>query len=132
MPPAQAETGSMSAILVVDDNDQLRTMVRRMLELRGHAVTTASDGKQATRQLIAGPVPDLVITDLIMPEQEGIETIEIIRERFPTVKIIAMSGGGRVLDYLPNAAAMGAHQTLSKPFSAEELHLAVAAALADE
>ena len=122
----------MSSILVVDDNEQLRTMVRRMLEARGHTVTTAADGRQATRQLIAGPVPDLVLTDLVMPEQEGIETIAIIRERYPSVKIVAMSGGARVLDYLPDAAAMGAHQTLSKPFSAEELDLAIAAALADE
>ena len=90
----------MASILVVDDNEQLRTMVRRMLAARGHAVTTAADGRQAIRQLVAGPVPDLVLTDLVMPEQEGIETI--------------------------------AHQTLSKPFSAEELDLAIAAALADE
>jgi CheY-like chemotaxis protein len=122
----------MSSILVVDDNAQMREVIRRLLAQNGHAVTTAHDGKHATRLLTAGPLPDLVITDLIMPEQEGIETITIIRERFPQVKIIAMSGGGQVADYLPNAMALGAHQTLAKPFSAAALHAAVAAALADE
>ncbi len=124
----------MSTILVVDDNGQIRELMRRMLEKMGHVVTTAPDGKYATRLLSAGPLPDLLITDLIMPEQEGIETITIVRDRFPDVKIIAMSGAGQwgALDYLPSAKALGAHETLAKPFTSSALYAAVAAALADE
>ncbi|MEO8620594.1 MAG: response regulator [bacterium] len=124
----------MASILVVDDSAAFRDVIRRMLAKVGHDVTTTSDGQEAIRLLANGPLPDLVITDLIMPNQEGIETIIIIRERFPTVKIVAMSGGGQVgaLDYLSSAMAMGAHQTLSKPFSIDGLRSAVTAALVDE
>ncbi|MEP6989365.1 MAG: response regulator [bacterium] len=123
----------MASILVVDDQAQMLDVIRRMLSKVGHEITTASDGGEAIRLLTDGPLPDLVITDLIMPGQEGMETIMIIRERFPGVKIIAMSGGGQVsgLEYLPSASAMGAHQTLAKPFSTEALRTTVNAALAD-
>ncbi len=124
----------MPSILVVDDDEQVRELVRRMLVKNGHDVTTATDGRHATRMLSVGPLPDIVITDIVMPEQEGIETITIIRERFPSVKVIAISGAaqGGALEYLPSAKALGAHETLAKPFTPGALYDAVAAALADD
>jgi len=107
----------------------MRQLMHRMLVGAGHDVTLCADGKEAIRLLEIGRVPDLVVTDLIMPEQEGMETIMIIHERFPAVKIIAMSGAP---GYLASAVALGAHETLAKPFSASTLDAAIAAALAHE
>ena len=83
----------MARILVVDDEEGIRTLLRNILVREGHHVTTAADGVEALQVVDTQPV-DLVITDLIMPEKEGVETISELRKRFPAVKIIAMSGGG--------------------------------------
>jgi CheY-like chemotaxis protein len=120
----------MSHILLIDDDDLLRPMLCAMLEEMGHTVTEARNGKEGTR-LYRSVAADLVLTDLIMPEKEGIETIMDLRKDFPGVKIIAMSGGGRVsaADYLRIAQQVGAGRILSKPFSEDELRLAIAAML---
>ncbi|MGA2692059.1 MAG: response regulator [Opitutaceae bacterium] len=116
----------MKRILLVDDDDLFRRMLALILTKLGYEVREACNGKEAIK-LFDDSAPDVVLTDLIMPEKEGLETIAEIRQSHPHVKIIAMSGGGRVsaVDHLRVAKAMGADQILAKPFSNE----AVAAAL---
>jgi CheY-like chemotaxis protein len=120
----------MKRILVVDDNDEVRRIVGKTLEKAGYEVLTAENGLAAMKVYREQPV-DLVITDLIMPEQEGLETIFELRRLTPELKIIAISGGGRLEpeDYLPIATGIGAALTLAKPFLAEELLAAVASLL---
>jgi DNA-binding NtrC family response regulator len=112
----------MASILVVDDEEQMRTLLEMLLTRAGHEVVTASNGREGMQRYRARPM-DLVITDLIMPEREGVETIIELARGYPLCKIIAMSGGGRVgsQDYLPLAGSLGAHATLAKPFSNERL-----------
>lgn len=109
-------------ILLVDDNRELRCVLRKILVRAGYAVTEAGHGREALKLHKLQPA-DLILTDLIMPEMEGIETILELKRLQPGVKVIAMSGGGRVnaSDYLNLAAALGAARTLSKPFSESEL-----------
>ena len=99
----------MSQIILVDDDEAVRVIVRLALVRFGHEVREAVDGREAMKLCAESP-PDLIVTDLIMPGQEGIETIGLVRRRFPNVRIIAMSGGGRVsaTDYLQTALAIGA------------------------
>jgi two-component system, cell cycle sensor histidine kinase and response regulator CckA len=106
-------------ILVVDDEAEIRKLLRQFLEHAGYQVAEASNGRQAVAEVDAGGVA-LVITDLVMPEKEGIETIREMRQHHRDVKIIAMSGafGGR---FLRTAEMLGAHATLSKPVRAEQL-----------
>jgi len=107
----------MKRILVIDDDSQMREMLRKVLERAGYDVEDAADGKIGTKIHRQEPV-DLVVTDLIMPEKEGIETIREFRRDFPQLKIIAISGGGRIgaNGYLSVAKTMGAHRIFSKPF----------------
>ena len=109
-------------ILVIDDDDQFRGMLRQTLEHAGYEVTDAPNGKEGIRVFRENPA-DLVITDIIMPEKEGIETIKELRRDFPDVKIIAISGGGRIgpVSYLKMAKGLGAQCTLTKPIEREEL-----------
>ena len=120
----------MARILVIDDDDAFRRMLRRTLERAGHSVTEAGDGAQGLKVLRDIAV-DLVITDLIMPEMEGIETIRALRHDYPELGIIAMSGGGRMTPdgYLAAAKGFGAARVLAKPFENEELFAAIEAAL---
>ncbi len=122
----------MQRILVIDDEPQLRAILKRFLEIEGYEVEVASDGKEGMRLFNRNPA-DLVITDLIMPEKEGIETIRELKASFPSVKIIAMSGGGRIgpETYLSLAKRLGAHKTLTKPFELKELGDAVREMLAN-
>ena len=112
----------MSAILVIDDDASVREVVSEMLRLEGHEVTIAENGREAT-PLLADRDFDLVITDLIMPEKEGIETISEIRRTDSRIPIVAISGGGRLGpgDYLETARYIGADATLAKPFARQEL-----------
>lgn len=116
----------MKRILVIDDEPQLRAMLKRFLEMEGYEVAVAADGREALR-LYAGQPADVVITDLIMPEKEGIETIKELKENYPAVKIIAMSGGGRMgpETYLSLAGKLGAQRTFTKPFELRALGDAV-------
>ena len=118
----QAGGWNMAKILVVDDEDLVRLTLRQMLEAGGHEVIEATNGKQGVA-LEAENSVDLVVTDIIMPEQEGIETIVQLRRKNPLLKIIAISGGGRMknMDFLKIAANVGADATLTKPFSTQEL-----------
>ncbi|MAT82683.1 MAG: response regulator [Gammaproteobacteria bacterium] len=112
----------MSAILVIDDDASVREVVSEMLRLEGHEVTIAENGREATTMLAEHDF-DLVITDLIMPEKEGIETISEIRRTDSRIPIVAISGGGRLGpgDYLETARYIGADATLAKPFARQEL-----------
>jgi CheY-like chemotaxis protein len=106
------------SILVVDDEPGIRELLSLMLEAAGHNVVAAEDGIQAPKVLAAQPI-QVVITDLLMPERDGLEFIAEIRKKFPGVKIIAMSGGGHIArdSYLRIAKSFGAHVLLEKPFS---------------
>jgi CheY-like chemotaxis protein len=123
----------MPHILLIDDDDFFRGMVRKSLEGMGHTVTVASDGRQGVAVYKSKPA-DLVITDLIMPEQEGLETIMELRRLHPGLKIIAISGGGRASakDYLPVAKKLGASRILAKPFSPETLGALIEELLAEK
>jgi len=112
----------MHRILLIDDEEPFRRMLRIVLSDLGYAVTEAREGGEALTLLRQGSA-DVVITDLIMPGKEGIETIKELRRDHPQVKIIAMSGGGRLspANYLHIAQVMGAHRILTKPFSHDEL-----------
>ncbi len=106
------------SILVVDDEPGIRELLCLMLEAAGHSVVSAEDGLQAPKVLAAQPV-QIVITDLLMPERDGLEFITEVRKKYPLVKIIAMSGGGHIArdSYLRIAKNFGAHVLLEKPFS---------------
>jgi DNA-binding response OmpR family regulator len=115
----------MAKILVIDDEPALRTMLRDSLEPE-HAIVEAGNGIEGVRAFAADAF-DLVITDIIMPDQEGIETIIEIRKMKPTQKIIAMSGGGRTktVEFLKIAERLGASQVLKKPFGPSVIRDAV-------
>jgi CheY-like chemotaxis protein len=116
----------MQRILVIDDDEQMRALLRDILERAGYEVTEAQHGLEGLRLFRACPA-DLVVTDLIMPEKEGVETILELRAEFPEVPIIAVSGGGRngPRDYLEIAARLGARRTVAKPFTRQEILAAV-------
>ena len=107
----------MARILIIEDEPQLRHMVEQLLTRAGHEVHSACDGRSGM-DLYHEQLPDLVITDILMPEVDGLEIIRSLRREFPQVKIIAMSGGGETgkLQYLPEAREFGADIALSKPF----------------
>ena len=109
-------------ILVIDDDHLVRYALSKILLGAGYAVVTASDGRRGMAVLRAEH-PDVVITDIIMPEQEGIDTIIQIRRERPAIKIIAISGGGRIrnVDFLEMAHSLGASEVIAKPFEANEL-----------
>ena len=117
----------MAKVLVIDDESQVRSMVRELLEDEGYAVVDAKDGKEGLK-LFRNEPTDLVITDIIMPEKEGLETILELRRFSPGVKIIAISGGGRLVskDCLDIAQKFGAQRVFSKPLNNNELLRAIA------
>jgi CheY-like chemotaxis protein len=112
----------MALVLVIDDEPKMRQMVRRVLSLAGHSVVEADDGAAALRHM-QREAPAVVLTDILMPGTEGIETIFEVRRAAPKTRIIAMSGGGRAgnLDFLRLAERAGADAVLAKPFRAAEL-----------
>ena len=109
-------------ILVIDDDHLVRYALSKILLSAGYEVVTASDGRRGMAVLWEED-PDVVITDIIMPEQEGIDTIIQMRRERPRVKIIAISGGGRIrnIDFLEMAQSLGANDVLAKPFEVDEL-----------
>lgn len=121
----------MTSILLVDDDEQLRTMLSVVLRRAGYEVQVAIDGIEASN-LYRSHQTDLIITDLIMPEKEGLEIIRELRKDYPQAKIIAMSGGGRTgtMNYLKVAKAFGAQEVLEKPFPNQEFLEAIRRVLA--
>jgi CheY-like chemotaxis protein len=118
----------MARILVIDDEQEVRLVLQKVLTDAGHDVVSASDGADGLKQFRASPA-DLVITDLYMPNQEGIETMRQLRMEGPDVPIIVISGHPDAGAVLAVARWLGAAATLTKPFSSEDLLSAVVTAL---
>lgn len=118
----RSDPAKPTSVLIVDDNADMRSFVKIVLERAGFEAQVAADGERALDLQRAHPV-DVLITDIFMPERDGIELIHQFKSAFPQVKIIAMSGGGRISkrDYLPFAADIGADLVLRKPFAADAL-----------
>ena len=108
----------MARILVIDDEADVRTATRRILERSGHEVMEASSGEEGVESFNQNPA-DLIITDIVMPGQGGVETVALLREQNPGLRIIAMSA--HALDELPEAAKFGAARTIVKPFTVDTL-----------
>jgi len=106
-------------VLVIEDNAELREYLRLALELHEHQALTAENGRQALAYL-DGHAVDAVITDVFMPEMDGIETVAALRKKFPDIRVVAMSGRPGV-DYLAVARELGVTRTLRKPFEISEL-----------
>jgi DNA-binding NtrC family response regulator len=121
----------MQRVLVIDDDEQVRALLYEILDRAGFEVIEATNGAEGLK-LYRNQPADLVITDLIMPEKEGVETILELRREFPEARVVAISGGGRNggRDYLPIAAQLGARRTVAKPFSRQAILEAVRDALA--
>jgi CheY-like chemotaxis protein len=127
----------MNDILIIDDEEDIREALRRVLEHAGYRVRAAEDGADGMIKM-QQRAADIIITDIIMPRLNGVETIAAMRERFPGARIIAISGGGNfgVTDYQPNAITTsaylaaatkaGAHVILIKPFDTADLIKAIA------
>ncbi|MDH4344550.1 MAG: response regulator, partial [Nitrospira sp.] len=108
----------MPSVLVVDDQDQVRQLIRETLEQAGYEVEEASNGKEGVERYRAKS-SDLIIMDLLMPDQDGLEAIMTLRREFPDTRVIAMTGASDtigVLDLLDVAKMFGARRTLHKPF----------------
>ena len=112
----------MTTILIIDDDQHILAVYRGMLEREGYEVIASMSGTRGAEICREAPI-DLVITDIIMPGKDGLETIREMRQAFPDLGIIAFSGGGRLgpESYLPSALKMGAQRTLCKPFTRQEL-----------
>jgi DNA-binding NtrC family response regulator len=123
----------MAHIVVLDDQEAMRRILQQILEEEGHHVSLAPDGRTGLQVLHERPA-EVLITDIFMPEPDGIEMMHLVRSQFPAVQIIAMSGGGRGTrtDVLLDAQRLGAHQTLAKPFTRQALLAAVRAVLPEE
>ena len=112
----------MYSILIIDDDEKFRVMLRNMLERANYDVVEAREGGEGIKVALQKHF-HLAIVDLIMPEKEGVETIMEMRENLPNLKIIAISGGGRMKPegLLQAAKTMGAHHTFTKPLDQEEI-----------
>jgi len=122
----------MAKILVIDDEEHIREVLKQVLERAGYDVCCAADGKEGL-ELLAKQGADLVITDVIMPGIDGVATVQKIREKFLNTRIIVISGGGNVAPqeyepgaiatnaYLASARNAGADRTMTKPFDRREL-----------
>jgi len=113
----------MASILVVDDEESIRKMLMRLLTSEGHTVHLASDGNEAL-QLYRAHHPDIVLTDIVMPDKEGIEMIHDLMGEFSDVKVIAMSGGGKYTSSESNlnlAKELGAMRVVQKPIDSQVL-----------
>jgi two-component system response regulator (stage 0 sporulation protein F) len=110
----------MASILVIDDNEPVRGFLRVVLEAQGHTVTEAGQGRMAVQLLRQSPV-DLVLSDIYMPDCDGLEVIMTLRREFPLIKIVAMSGGSGDRNLLVVARQLGAHDVLEKPIDIDHL-----------
>lgn len=127
MPPTPAAVNDSAisprpVVLIVDDDATVRSVMKLGLEKAGLQVDTAADGKQAMASL-RRQAYDWVVTDIVMPDCDGLELVQMARQRHPAVRVIAMSGGdmGRTSNYLQMARYLGAAHVLQKPFGYAEL-----------
>jgi DNA-binding NtrC family response regulator len=116
----------MKKILIIDDEPHILLMLKKMLERVGYEIDLAANGNEGL-ELFKKLPSDLVITDIIMPEKEGLETIRAMKRMSPELKIIAMSGGGKVSadNYLEIAKIFGASKVIEKPFTQQDMVSAV-------
>ena len=133
----------MNKILVIDDEEDIRIVMQQVLELEGYEVSVAADGQEGL-DILENERADLVITDVIMPGLDGVATLERIKERWPDMPVIVISGGGNVapMDYQPaaiatnaylaSAAQAGAALSMTKPFERKELIDAVSGLLGED
>ena len=112
----------MSSIIVIDDDPQINSLLKDVLEFEGYHVITAQRADEGLQYLKAANIK-LVITDVLMPDKEGLETIRELREQYPQTKILAISGGltKSGVDVLEIAKRLGANQVLQKPFDMQDL-----------
>jgi CheY-like chemotaxis protein len=117
----------MAKVLIVDDNPDICFLMKRLLEMNGHDALTAFNGHDAIDCLEEHDPFDILITDIIMPKMDGIELIMAIRPKYPQLKIIAISGGGRIPaeEYLEMARLMKVNHVLTKPITSADLLTAV-------
>jgi len=117
----------MSRILIIEDDNEVREYLESVVSRAGYAVVSACNGKEGMELFKKNPV-ELVVTDIIMPEKDGIETILELRRAKSDLKVIAISGGGRSEpeNYLHSARLLGANRSMKKPFTNEELLDAIA------
>ena len=122
----------MAKLLIIDDEEDIREMLRIMLKRAGYEALTAPNGSAAAKLLEAGEEIDLIITDVVMPEVDGIATIIETKKKRPGMKIIAISGGGVIPPetYLEMAGKLGAARTFTKPLQIKEVLAAVKELLA--
>lgn len=112
----------MKKILIIDDEELIRLTIEDVLMNEGYTVSTADNGEQGYQMQLNNGF-DLVITDILMPVKEGIQTIRALRQKWPELPIIAISGGGKIrnADYLDTARQVGANAVLAKPFTEEDI-----------
>lgn len=113
----------MPSVLIVDDEEAIRRLIRETLEQAGYHVHEASDGKEGLARYRQSPA-DLVIMDILMPDQDGLESILTLRREFPKARIVAITGGSDmigILNFLDVARMLGARRTLQKPFEMKQL-----------
>jgi len=116
----------MANILIIDDDPSIRTVFKRFLEKHGYSVEIAADGQEGLHKF-AAHTPDLIITDIMMPNKDGLEVILVLRKEFPDMPVIAISGGMRSapMDFLPMAKRFGVQRVLYKPIELGDLLEAV-------
>jgi CheY-like chemotaxis protein len=112
----------LARILIMDDNAAVRLALHKLLESLGHDITEASNAAEGAK-FYTSQCPDLVITDLLMPERDGIEALLELRAKYPLVKTIVISG--EAPEFLPIAEDLGAHCTIAKPFKNQDVINAV-------
>lgn len=120
---------AMASVLIVDDDAAFREAIGRVLRAGGHEIRMAANATQALG-VVRESAPDILITDLIMPDGDGIELLTAVKKDYPAVWVLAVSGRGRIggLDLLKLARVVGADATLAKPFSADDLLVEMAQA----
>ena len=123
--PFRSSSSPRASVLVVDDEVPILQLLRKTLEGAGYQVWEASTGNEGLRQVCAQPI-DVVITDILMSDMDGLEMIGELHRNFSKIRIIAISGGNKYLNYCAVAKMLGAHETLNKPFELQELLDAVA------
>ncbi len=121
----------MPSILLIEDDTAVRELLRTCLEGAGYFVQESDTGREGMRKFRKAPC-DLVITDIFMPDCDGLDVIRRLRGHHPTVKILAISGGSGTMDYLKEARLLGAARAIHKPFEIQTLLQEVAGLLADE
>jgi CheY-like chemotaxis protein len=121
---------ALYSILVADDEPDLRDLIQITLEGVGHQVAVAANGRKASELLLHRKF-DLLITDVLMPERDGIELIAEVKTKYPAMRVVVMTAGGQIPreDYLLIARRLGAHALMPKPFTSVQLQGAIAAAM---